>query len=363
MTQLQDPRVYMAEAAINSCFASNPDLIGNLLASLGAYGIKPLSKCFRSTCPIHAGNNPSNFAVWYDRETPIWQCYSKACGKGSLPRLPQEVFGVSYVESVEYLCHFLRLPPLSSITNIPNSVLEQIASNQSVVCRNIGAPEKQQVQVEVFPEYMITQSMSFSNPYFLNRRFSQEILSYFQTGFVPAGVWWFPNPKVPGSMRGWREDRVTIPIRTRDGRLIGFSGRRIDGVDFNKYQTLSGTLKSETLYGIHRPECIKAIMQTRHVVLVEGYTDVMRGHQFGFYNVLSMMGTDLSATQLNLIEEFCPQHITVYTDNDIAGRDVASVLRERLASMCRVCVAFSPHGDPDDSVTPDDFIRPIVSAA
>jgi hypothetical protein len=77
------------------------------------------------------------------------------------------------------------------------------------------------------------------------RQFPTEVLDYWEIGFVPGGTWVWPdlNEKDDSGrpiMRGWFEDRISLPWRNMEGKCVGFAGRRFDGVDHLKYKNLYG---------------------------------------------------------------------------------------------------------------------------
>jgi hypothetical protein len=71
-------------------YAQHPDLIHALLARMGAYKLTMRRGQIRCTCPLHRGNNPQAFAVWFDKGIPYWRCHTDCQIKGSLTKLDDE---------------------------------------------------------------------------------------------------------------------------------------------------------------------------------------------------------------------------------------------------------------------------------
>ncbi|MEK7784133.1 MAG: DNA primase, partial [Chloroflexota bacterium] len=137
-----------------------------------------------------------------------------------------------------------------------------------------------------------------------------------------------------GSTRDRFRNRLMIPIRDGQGKIVGFGARALDPDDQPKFLNSPQTPlfnKGETVYALDRAR--KAISAGGVAVLVEGYMDVMAAHQAGFTNVVSAMGTALTETQLRLIKKYA-KRIVLALDADAAGDKATlrglSVARETL---------------------------------
>ena len=91
-------------------------------------------------------------------------------------------------------------------------------------------------------------------------------------------------------------DRVTFPIHSLSGRVIGFGARTLkskeEGKPYAKYVNSKESaiyVKNQSLYGIW---FAKAEMAKKDkCFLVEGYLDVLSMHQLGITNVVASSGT------------------------------------------------------------------------
>lgn len=356
------PDHMVAEKLILSHLSQHPEIMVSLLENLGGNHITHNSTQIRSTCPIHHGDGRTNFVIWYDRGIPIWKCLSRQCGNGGpITRLPAVLYNIPMSQSIEFLGTLCGIPVPGLATSVPDDVLDQILARNNITCKVTDGNSDVFNKIELFPEYMVSDALVHKHTYWNNRHYPQDILDKFQVGYVPAYRWWFPSHISPKQMRGWREDRTCIPIRTKDGRLIGFSGRRVDDVNFAKYLILEGTVKTETLYGCHLQDTMKSIRDTGELIVVEGYSDVWRAHQFGVFNAVAVMGSDLSERQLGVIQEISPSRVIVYLDNDETGREKSSVFRDTLSTMSQVECVFSPNGDPGDNLNRKDFVEPLAT--
>ncbi|KAA3658827.1 MAG: toprim domain-containing protein [Chloroflexi bacterium] len=150
--------------------------------------------------------------------------------------------------------------------------------------------------------------------------------------------------------RGTRYDRfrnrLMIPIRDGNGRIVGFGARTLEKDGIPKYLNSPQTPlfdKSHLLYGLDGAK--RDIREARQVVIVEGYMDVMQAWQAGFRNVVAQMGTALTEPQLRQLKKYTKQFV-IALDADAAGVKATmrslQVARETLDR--EVEVRFDAHG-------------------
>lgn len=125
--------------------------------------------------------------------------------------------------------------------------------------------------------------------------------------------------------RGWYDffrGRITFPIRDGRGRVVGFGARLLDPeAKAQKYvNSAEGLLfhKSSLLYGVERLAHSEKLKQTKRVLLMEGYTDVIAAHDKGFDNAVAPLGTALTREQVKLAQRY-GQGVTLVLDGDDAG--------------------------------------------
>ncbi len=123
--------------------------------------------------------------------------------------------------------------------------------------------------------------------------------------------------------RGTRYDRfrnrLMIPIKDGNGRVVGFGARTLEKDGIPKYLNSPQTPlfdKSSLLFGLDGAK--RAIREARQVVIVEGYMDVMQAWQAGFRNVVAQMGTALTEPQLRQLKKYTKQFV-IALDADAAG--------------------------------------------
>ena len=116
--------------------------------------------------------------------------------------------------------------------------------------------------------------------------------------------------------------RLMIPIRDGRGRTVGFGARLLgDSSKAPKYVNTPETPvfhKGRLIYGLDR--AIESVRRTRHMILVEGYTDVMAAHQVGFGHVAAILGTSTTEDHAALVRRTGARRVTLVFDGDEAGR-------------------------------------------
>ncbi len=150
------------------------------------------------------------------------------------------------------------------------------------------------------------QNIDHSHPYLTERGVTEETAKPFGVGFFPG--------------KGSMHDRIVIPVHNREGELVAYAGRSIDGSE-PRYKFPAGFHKSLELFNLHR---VKGEVS---VVLVEGFFDCMKVTQAGFPCV-ALMGSTMSKRQEDLLREFA--HVVVMLDGDEAGRGAAIEIADRL---------------------------------
>ncbi|WP_286081669.1 DNA primase, partial [Parablautia intestinalis] len=142
-------------------------------------------------------------------------------------------------------------------------------------------------------------------------------------------------------------NRVMFPIQDGNHRVIGFGGR-VMGDGKPKYLNSPETMifdKSKNLYGLNFARTARA----GHIILCEGYMDVIAMHQSGFTQAVASLGTSFTAGQANLLRRYAKEVILAY-DSDGAGVNAAlraiGILKE--AGLTGKVLNLEPYKDPDE---------------
>ncbi len=168
-------------------------------------------------------------------------------------------------------------------------------------------------------------SVDPGHPYLKERGITEETAQQFGVGFFGG----------KGSMSG----RVVFPIQNKNGELVGYAGRAIDGTE-PRYKFPVGLRKSLELWNL-------AAVTGMSAVLVEGFFDCMKVWQAGYVSI-ALMGSAMSEAQENMIAEQFAE-VVVMLDGDEAGRKATEEIIERLQRrVFRVmAVNLPPDVQPD----------------
>lgn len=146
-------------------------------------------------------------------------------------------------------------------------------------------------------------------------------------------------------------ERITFPIHSTSGSIVGFGGRTITGHQAKYVNSSQSAIfnKSRLLYAYHLAR--EAIYRRREIIVTEGYLDVVMLHQAGFTHAVATLGTALTAEHLPLLRKGEPKIFLAY-DGDKAGR-AAAYKASKLLSMSGFdggVVLFEGGLDPADMI-------------
>ena len=147
-------------------------------------------------------------------------------------------------------------------------------------------------------------------------------------------------------------NRIIFPIRDKLGKNIAFGARAINDNIKPKYINSSDNYffkKSKNLYGIFEAQTY--IKKINSVIVVEGYIDVITLSQSGISNVVSILGSNITKHQINLLCSYT-NNIYFCFDGDYAGQKAAirtmELLLPLVKSIHNIKFIFLPFGiDPD----------------
>ena len=171
--------------------------------------------------------------------------------------------------------------------------------------------------------------------------------------------------------------RLIFPIHDTLDRPIAFGGRvlpdvarKIEASRGNpppKYVNSTETLlfsKSNQLYGLNIAR--QAVSKTRHLVVVEGYTDVVIPQQHGVPDIVATLGTALNERHIHLLKRFVDRVTLVYDGDEAGQRRAAEILKFFVAAQLDLRILTLPDGfDPCEFVRQRgaDAFRQLVESA
>jgi DNA primase len=164
------------------------------------------------------------------------------------------------------------------------------------------------------------------HPYLLNRGFTPETIENFGLGYCA---------------RGLLQNRIAIPLRNREGKLVGYAGRVIDDDSITeenpKYKFPGKRRRKNTIYEFRKSFLLYAGRSfwnpVDDLIVVEGFAGVWWLRQTGIVNVVAVMGSACSEVQAELIVSLVSEKgcVWIMTDGDQAGEHCAGEIFARVA--------------------------------
>lgn len=316
--------------------------------------LKRSGRNYFGLCPFHNEKSPS-FAVSPDKQ--IFHCFGCGVG-GNVIHFISKIEGINYRESIELLAERanITLPKLESIGDNKTQELKdkiyQINKEAAYFYHeNLYKPtakpaqeyvKKRKLNNATLKEFLIGYSGNFNELYnFLKSK-----------GFSDEAI--LASDLVNRNDRGQFIDRfrhrLMFPIQDVRGRIIAFGGRVLDDSK-PKYINSPENLvysKGRHLFGLYNAKK----HDTKKILIVEGYMDVISLHQRGITNVVASLGTAMTEAQGRLLRRSSEQIILGY-DADGAGQEAIVRGLDILRNLgCDVRVLqISGAKDPDEYVT------------
>lgn len=248
--------------------------------TLQAYGVWKAGKDnWRSSCPVHKGDNPTTLSVFSNGR---WRCFK--CGAfGDMARLLMHARHLTLAQARDYL----------GAAPIPFRRMEDFPTLSPK--RKIGPT----VPYEVLRDAILSPYLSHCPRYLLGRGFSEESLRRYEVGYDVHNA------------------KIVLPVRDAKSRLVGITYR----LDFDSDTSQPAKYwhdnfaKSLHLYGFH----FWADRHLRRLYLVEGQLDAIRMFQLG-YAACAIMGSEISSEQIDVLLRYCKaDRVVLAFDRDEAG--------------------------------------------
>lgn len=339
--------------------------------------LKKSGRQFRGPCPFHKEKDPS---FYVDPAKGVFHCFGCKAG-GNVFDFVEKADSLAFGEAVERLA---------------DRIGYQLSYDVSSEAEQKGRVEKDRLfklnqTAADYYQYMLRETEPGRNArrYLSQRGFGDKIVDEFCLGFSPPG---WENLVGFLAKKGFSDrdivvvglgrersaaradgrgiydvfrNRVMFPILDHRGRPVAFGGRAMpDSQAENepKYMNSPETpiyRKGHTLYGYYQAR--GAIQDSREVVVVEGYTDLLALRQSGIAGVVATLGTALTENHFDLLARVCDKVYLAF-DADRAGMDAA---RRALEFWNRfrleVLVVILPTGEDPASLVEkggaDEFTR------
>jgi DNA primase len=325
--------------------------------------LKKAGREFKACCPFH---NEKSASFWVSPEKQFYHCFG--CGAhGTVLRFLMEHDHMAFPEAVEELATRLGLDVPHEGSNAPGGP------------RRVDEP-LYDVMGRVARFYSETLSRDErAQQYVARRGLDRETVEKFGIGYAPNS-WNEVLRRFGGSDDAVRtladigliierdrgqirdgdrhydrfRDRIMFPIRDGRGRIIAFGGRILDQGE-PKYLNSPETVlfhKGRELYGLY--EARRSRTNLKRLVIVEGYMDAVRLHQYGINYAVATLGTATTPEHLKRIFRIVSEVVFAF-DGDRAGRAAAWRALQHALPEARqgreIRFLFLPDGhDPDSLV-------------
>ena len=267
---------------------------------------------FKACCPFHGETTPS-FVVSPSKQ--IYHCFGCGAGGDSI-KFVMEYEKLSYPETIEKLASMYNFNLDYENTDEKKQdtkILEEVNKyyqklfvynenvKEYISKRGISEFSIEKFEIGYAPISIDTINFLKSNHYNLTDAIDLGVIDNGTNGLYSRFI-----------------ERITFPIYSITGKLVGFGGRTITGHNAKYVNSPQTKLfnKSRLLYGYHLAK--EQIYKKNQIIVCEGYLDVIMLHQAGFNTAVATLGTALTVEHLPLLRRGEPKVILAY-DGDKAG--------------------------------------------
>lgn len=317
--------------------------------------VKSVGSSNKALCPFHSENTPS-FVI--NREKQIYKCFG--CGEGGdVVRFIMKIENLDFIDSVKLLAERANI----EIVNTQSS--EEL--KKQIKEKNLYYEINRKAGLYFY--HNLTQKSNSALEYLKNRGLSPKTLANFGVGYA-VNSWddliiylqkegyelkdinncGLIRPNKQNGYYNYFRNRIIFPIFNIRGDVVGFGGRVLDD-SLPKYLNSPETKifnKSNILYGLN---FARKNAESKQVILVEGYMDVIALYQAGFKNAVASLGTSLTKYHGQLLNKYFDEIIICF-DGDAAGIKATMRSVEILNEVgCQFRIMILPNGcDPDDFI-------------
>jgi DNA primase len=328
--------------------------------------LKPAGAAYKSLCPFHEEKSPS-FSI--QRGSHHYHCFG--CGAhGDGIAFLTTFLGLSFTEAVESLAERFQVP------------LERIEGKED------GGQRKKLLEAHALAakayQTMLLQSSAGREPlnYLLNRGVTVAMIERFGIGYAPEhpafllkllGGEGFSREVLEegglvtttqnGKHRDFFIDRITFPLQTPQGGVVGFSARKFKEETFGgKYINSQETplfKKSNFLFGMSYSR--RRIAKEQKAIIVEGQLDALRLMEGGLDLTVASLGTAFGASHVRELLRLGVREVYLAFDGDKAGIEAAKKVGDLFQKEgIEVWIPPLPPGDDPDSFVRQNGIEPFV---
>ena len=251
--------------------------------------LKRSGRNFFGLCPFHNEKSPS-FSVSPDKQ--IFHCFGCGVG-GNVFTFLTKIEGINFIEAVQTLAERSNIQ-LPTLENNVDYAKEELKSKVFKV---------NEFTAQYYHENLYKSESKIAQEYIKKRQLSNETLKSFRLGFsgkfdelykalkkegfqdaeiLESGL---VNRNDNGKYIDRYRNRLMFPICDARGRVIAFGGRVLDDSKPKYINSPENIVysKGRNLFGLN----VAKKGDTKRIIIVEGYMDVISLHQRGITNVVA----------------------------------------------------------------------------
>ncbi len=231
---------------------------------------------------------------------------------------------------------------------------EADAARRYLQARGITAESIERFHLGFSPlerDWILRQSQGEASPERMKRRAK-----------VLEGIGILARPAEGGSPYDRFKGRLLFSIRDAQGRPVGIGGRVLPELGTTspaKYINSPETplfTKSKLLYGLDLAR--ETLRKTRTALVMEGYTDVIVAHQYGFTGAVAVLGTALGESHIRILKAHADRIVLVLDGDEAGTRRANEVLELFVAQQADLRILTLP-----DGLDPCDYLQKYGAAA
>lgn len=311
-------------------------------------------KNYFGVCPFHDDHSPS-MSVSVDKQ--IYTCFS--CGAtGNVFKFVMDYEHITFPEAVKlvatkagidvdikgYKAPIKKNKEMYEMYDISNK-LYQNNINTKAGAKALEYLKSRDIDEAIIREFGI--GLALKNHDLLNKLLTSK--GYTREEQLKSGL-------VIKNDYGYQDiyyDRIMFPLWDMFGQVVGFSGRRFDGLKEYKYINTKETeifKKGEILYNYHRAK--DEARRKNKIIIMEGFMDVIRAYTVGIKNVVATMGTAVTRENANNIKRMAKEVILCFDGDEAGAKATESCINELVSIGVTPKVVRLP-----DDLDPDDYIK------
>ena len=295
-------------------------------------------------CPFHHEKTPS---LHLDDNKGLWHCFG--CGEGgNVFTFLQKIRGYDFKQAVDELCEFFSIDKSKYIVVVEN------ANNND---NDITFYEITEVVAKYYQECLAKNKEAIS--YLKDiRGMNNDTLEEFGFGVAENDYESLVSHCVKNGVsvedlilcgivkqdeqnkdKKWLffRDRIIIPIRNEQGKIVAFGGRIYKSGDNGaKYLNSSENIffkKGSLLFNFDKAK--RNLKQENSLIVVEGYMDAVALWQSGIKTAVAPLGTSITGNHLAKIFNYCKEPIFLF-DSDEAGKKASIRACEMIFAILEV---------------------------